>query len=241
MLTPYYSRNGIDLYLGDCREILPQITEKVDLVLTSPPYNLGNSKKGSFYGGKDKGERIEYLTYSDDKTPEEYTQWQHEIIKYLYASLGDRGAIFYNHKPRILNGILDDRKNLIPFPIRQEIVWDRCGMVNFSGSFFAPNTERLYIVAKDGWKPNSEYLGWGEVWRITPETDNDHPAPFPEKLANRVIVSSSAEGSLTLDPFLGSGTTAVAAKKLGRRCIGIEINEDYLKIAIERLRQEVLL
>ncbi len=238
MLKPYYQDEWVTIYHGDCRDILPTL-EKVDLVLTSPPYNLGNAVKGSFYGGKGKGGRIEYLSHDDDMPTKEYKEWQHQIISLCFYLLNDSGAIFYNHKPRIVNGIYDDRKDLLPLPIRQEIIWDRCGMVNFSGSFFACSTERLYIIAKDGWKPNKEYLGWGEVWRIPPEVNTNHPAPFPKKLAERVIVSSSQGGQIVLDPFLGSGTTMVAAKKLNRKCIGIEIEEKYCEIAAKRCSQSV--
>ena len=238
-MKPYYDEGGITIYHGDCREILPQLP-KVDLVLTSPPYNLGNAVKGSFYGGKGKGDRIEYLSYDDDIPSEQYKEWQRQVINQCFGLLQDTGAIFYNHKPRILNGVYDDRKDLLPLPTRQEIVWDRCGMVNFSGSFFACSTERLYIIAKDAWKPNKEYLGWGEVWRIPPEVNTNHPAPFPEALAERVIVSSSQAGQTILDPFLGSGTTAYCAKKLGRKCIGIEIEEKYCEIAKKRLAQSVM-
>jgi len=218
--------------------LLPE--KSIDLVFTSPPYNLGNAVKGSFYGGKGKGLKIEYLSHDDGMPDEEYIEWQHNTFKLIYRVILDTGAIFYNHKPRITNGFLDDRKNLIPFPVRQEIVWDRCGMVNFSGSFFAPNTERIYIVAKEHWKPQKKYLGWGEIWRVTPETDNKHPAPFPKKLADRVIVSASEVGGVILDPFLGSGTTLVCAKKLGRKAIGIEIEEKYCSIAAKRLSQSVM-
>lgn len=114
----------------------------VDLIVTSPPYNLGNSKKGSFYGGKSKGEKIEYIDHDDDMPTQDYIDWQHSLFKEWMRILKPTGAIFYNHKPRILNGVYDDRKNLIPFPIRQEIIWDRCGMVNFSGSFLHPIPKR---------------------------------------------------------------------------------------------------
>ena len=237
-MKPYYQDEWVTIYHGDCREILPTL-EKVDLVLTSPPYNLGNSVKGSFYGGKGKGERIEYLSHDDDMPYEEYRAWQHEILKLCYDQLQETGVIFYNHKPRITGGIFDDRKDLLPFPIRQEIIWDRCGMVNFSGSFFATNTERLYIIAKEDWKPNKECLGWGEVWRITPETDNPHPAPYPIKLALKVIASATQTGAIVLDPFMGSGTALRASLNLNRKCIGIEIEEKYCEIAARRCQQQV--
>jgi modification methylase len=113
-------------------------------------------------------------------------------------------------------------------------------MVNFSGSFYAPNTERIFIIAKEEWTPRKECLGWGEIWRVAPETNNEHPAPYPLKLAERVISSATFETDLILDPFLGSGTTLVAAKILGRKAIGIEISEKYCDIAAKRLSQSVM-
>lgn len=81
----------------------------------------------------------------------------------------------------------------------------------------------------------------GNVFTYQPERGSKHPAAFPERLAKDHITSWSNEGDVVLDPFLGSGTTAKAAKDLNRDYIGIEINPDYCKIAEERLRQEVLL
>jgi len=224
---------------GDCLEVMKDIPDKsVDLVLTSPPYNLGNFEKGSFYGGIER--TLTYKTYSDNRDEDNYIKWQRDILTECRRLIKDTGVIFYNHKPRILNGEWNNRRNLIPFPIRQEIIWDRAGMTNFSGSFFANNTERLFIIAGNKWKVNRKYVGMGEVWRIIPEVNTEHPAPFPYELANKVISSSSKETDTILDPFLGSGTTAVAAKQLGRNFIGIEINPDYCKIAEDRLRQTEL-
>jgi len=139
-----------------------------------------------------------------------------------------------------LKGIWDDRKNLIPFQLRQEIIWEKGGVHNFNGTFFVNSTERIYIIAKKDWKPQREYIGLGEVWRIAPETDNPHPAPFPLKLAKRVVKSASCPGDICCDYFFGSGTLGVAAKELGRRFVGVEIEEKYAAIAVKRLRQGVL-
>jgi modification methylase len=76
------------------------------------------------------------------------------------------------------------------------------------------------------------------VWRFPPETGNEHPAPFPKELATRCIGPTDAQ--IILDPFMGSGTTLRAAKDLGRKAIGIEIEERYAEIAARRLSQEVL-
>lgn len=236
MIKPYYSdeKYGIYIYNADCRDVLPEIG-KVDLCFTSPPYNLGNAKKGSFYGGKSKGDTISYLSYNDSLDEKEYEKWQRDLISTIWIKISENGVIAYNHKPHVVNGVLDDRKNLISLPIRQEIVWDRCGMVNFSGSFFAPQTEKIYLIAKVGWKPSQHAVGWGDIWRIPPETSTKHPAPFPLKLAIKIVDGCSSLSQVALDPFLGSGTTAVAAKQLGRKCIGIELEEKYCEIAAKRL------
>lgn len=227
-----------ELILGDCLDVMRGMADSsVDMCLTSPPYNLGNSQKGSFYQGQSKGDRITYNSHSDDMPDENYVTWQHAVILEMYRLLKPGGAIFYNHKPRIVDGVFDDRKRLIPLPIRQEIVWDRCCMVNFSGSFYAPSTERIYIIAKSGWKPQREFLGFGEVWRVAPETNTEHPAPFPLKLAKRAIVSGSSEGAIILDPFAGSGTTGVAALQTNRHFVGIELDSEYVTIAQRRIEQ----
>ena len=221
---------------GDCLDVMRDMdSETIDLVFTSPPYNLGNFKKGSFYDGKGKGEFLKYADHNDEMPKDEYVEWQKNVIRECYRLLKNDGAIFYNHKPRIKDGVYDDRKNLIPFPLRQEIIWDRCCMVNFSGSFYAPSTERIYIIAKKEWKPQREFLGWGEVWRIPPDTDNRHPAPFPKKLAERVVISASKVGDTVLDPCAGSGTTLLAAEEHGRKGIGIELSPEYVKLIEQRL------
>ena len=225
---------GVSLYLGDCQKILPTLG-KVDAIVTSPPYNLKNATKGSFYDGKSKGETISYLSYSDDMSDDDYEQWQRALFLQWFEHLTDCGVIAYNHKPRIESGVYDDRKNLIPLPVRQEIIWDRCCMVNFSGSFFAPQTERVYIVCKPGWKPNRQFVGWGDIWRIPPETNTPHPAPFPLVLAERLVRGCTSDQATVLDPFMGSGTTGAAAVKLGRKFIGIEIEPKYFDIAARRI------
>lgn len=209
--------------------------ESIDLVFTSPPYNLGKMKKGGYYQGKERV--LNYGVYDDDQEFEKYVSWQRTVLKELYRLIKDTGAIFYNHKHRIQEGILDDRKNLIPFPLRQEIVWNRCGMINFSGSFYANNTERIYIIAKDGWRPNKGYVGFGEVWTVPAEMHTLHPAPFPKKLAEMAISSASPVGGVVLDPFAGSGTTLLVAEESGRNSIGIEIDPGYVKMIEGRLSE----
>jgi DNA modification methylase len=82
---------------------------------------------------------------------------------------------------------------------------------------------------------------WGQsVWTIAPDGSADHPATMPGELAVRAMQAGSQTGDLILDPFMGSGTTLRVAKDLGRQAIGIEIEERFCEIAVERLRQEVM-
>ena len=239
-MTPYYETELGKLYHGDCLEIMPHL-EPVDLVFTSPPYNLGEPKKGSMFG-KQEGKLLQYESHNDSMEYGEYVKWQHAVLQGCYSILTNSGAIFYNHKPRIQDGVYQDRRNLIPFPLRQEIIWDRASGFNFSGSFFVPSTEKIFIVAKNGWKPNKEHVKFGEIWRIPVSPGRheraDHPAPFPKALAQRVIMSASKKNMVVLDPFFGSGTVALAAEELSRRWTGIEIEEKYCEIAAKRIENE---
>ena len=239
----YYSTNLGNLYLGDNKEILPLINQKINLCLTSPPYNIGQlgAKRRDFFSGdknKYKNKNKIYDFMNDDLLAEEYISQQRRLLMDIWELIESNGAIFYNHKHRILNGMLDDRKNLITIPIRQEIVWNKSSMINFNGNFFAPNTERIYIMAKPKWKINKEYVGLGEVWTIRNCDKSKHPATFPLKLAELVIVSSTKENDIVLDPYIGSGTTALACERLNRNWIGIEISEKYCKIAKKRISME---
>ena len=228
------------IYHGDCLSIMKTWPDQcIDLVVTSPPYNLGEFKKGSHYSGKTlKGTELKYEDHSDTMDAEAYVIWQHLIIRELFRLIRPTGAIFYNHKPHVVDGVLDDRRNLIPLSVRQEIVWDRCCMINFSGSFFAPQTERIFIIAGPDWVVNKDCVSFGDVWRIPPETNNPHPAPCPVKLAKRAIQSSCPVGGVVYDPFMGSGTTAVAAVELGRQFLGTELTETYIKMANARIAAE---
>ena len=244
-MKPYYEEDGITIYHGDCREVLPAL-EPVDLVLTSPPYNLGITPRGErparhafgcqcgCWSGKVMGG---YASHSDDMPYEEYESWQGEIIKLCWNALNEKGAIYYNHKPRTDAGgsLWMPSKLGNGFPLRQIVTWWRRGGMNWSTCYYLPSYEWILIWAK----PEFRLAEYGEmdVWDITPDANTLHPAPFPEGLAKRVLKSTGAQ--LSCDPFMGSGTTLRAAKDLGRRAIGIEIEEKYCEIAAKRLSQKV--
>jgi len=126
------------------------------------------------------------------------------------------------------------------FDIRQLIIWDRNSTPNINPIGFYQTTEWIVWIKKEVPYFNPEQAKWKEVWGFKPDMNNDHPAPYPIEMPLRCILATSKEGDTVLDPFLGSGTTAVACKQLNRNFIGIEISEKYCEIARRRLEQDSL-
>ncbi|WP_301119632.1 DNA-methyltransferase [Mycolicibacterium fortuitum] len=252
MMQPYYQDDSVTLYHGDCLEILPSI-DGVDLVVTSPPYNLGATPGGAFghyrdgqgRGGQGKwdgagADGIGYSDHSDAMPPAEYEEWQKRCLVAMWWSLSDRGAIFYNHKPRVQADSVWLPLALNPgLPVRQIIVWARAGGVNFAPTHYMPTHEWILVFAKDAWRLKSKGAsGVGDVWRINQEPNALHPAPFPIGLPAQAIETTAPR--LVLDPFAGSGTTLRAAANAGVPSIGIEKSERYCELIAKRLDQMVL-
>lgn len=239
---PYYEDEYVTIYNADNRDIIPQLSD-IDMVFTSPPYNLGTTTGGGvgIWSVAAKDLQNGYRTYSDDMPQNEYDTWQTETVSALWRTLTETGAIFYNHKPRVQNGISKlPTEYGIGLPLRQIITWDRGTGMNFSRSFFLPKTEWIVIWAKPAFQLISKSAAQiGDIWHIPPEQDTKHPAPFPLALPTKAINATNAE--TILDPFAGSGTTLIAARNLGRKAIGIEMDERYCKIASTRLAQTALI
>lgn len=252
MSAPYYSDDTVTLWHGDCRDVLPTLPQ-VDLVITSPPYNLavnpgrpfGHWKDGAIRGGNSKWNGvgtngIGYDSHDDTMPYPQYRDWQRHVLAACWSRLTERGAIFYNHKPRVQADGLWMPTELNPgLPMRQIITWVRSGGTNFAPTHYLPTCEWVLVFAKPDWRLKSKGAsGVGDVWAIPQDRDNRHPAPFPIGLAARAIETTAPE--LVLDPFAGSGTTLRAAKDAGIRSIGIEKSERYCEMAVRRLAQEVL-
>jgi site-specific DNA-methyltransferase (adenine-specific) len=230
---------------GDAVKILKEIPDKaVDLAVTSPPYNLKNSTGNGMKdgrGGKWANAALVngYSHHNDNMPHDEYVKWQRECISETMRVLKDDGALFYNHKWRVQNGLLQDRQDIVAgFPVRQIIIWKRKGGINFNRGYFLPTYEVIYIIAKPKFTLAPGANSFGDVWEFTQEMGNPHPAPFPIALIERIVSSTKAQ--IVLDPFIGSGTSAVVAKSLGREYIGIEISPEYCKMAEGRLEKTLL-
>ena len=219
-------------------------SESIDLIITSPPYNIKNSKgntvgkneKRHFKGHKGKLFTEGYDVCADNMDDDEYERWQHEILTECMRVIKDDGAIFYNHKFRICGKRLKDHAHILEgLPVRQMIIWDRQGGLSFNNAFFLPNYEIIYMIAKDNFKLLPYACNVGDIWRFRPVVRSPHPAPFPIGIPKRIISSTAAD--VVLDPFMGSGTTAAAAKMLGRHYIGFDISPKYCEIARDRVRR----
>lgn len=230
------------LVVGDALEVMRTLPDaSIDLILTSPPYNLKNSTGNGMKNGKggkwrNAGLLNGYQDYGDCLPHDRYVAWQRACLTEMMRLIPDHGAIFYNHKWRVQGGVLQDRRDIVQgFPVRQIIIWQRKGGINFNPGYFLPTYEVIYLIAKPAFKLAPQANRHGDVWEIGQERNNDHPAPFPLDLAERVIASTEAR--LVLDPFVGSGTTALAAKKLNRHYIGIDKAAAYIEMAERRLVQ----
>ncbi len=232
----------IDQFIcGDSLTVMQSMpSESLDLVVTSPPYNLknstGNGMKENTKSGKWAGNALQkgYSHYNDNIPNDEYADWQHNCLVEMFRLIKNDGAIFYNHKWRVQNGLIQDRSDIIrDLPVRQIIIWRRKGGINFNPGYFLPTYEVIYLIPKPDFKLAPKANAYGDVWEFTQEMKNEHPAPFPVALIERIIGSTNAQ--LILDPFMGSGTTAIAAKLLNRHFIGIEISPDYIELSKKRL------
>ena len=248
-MSPYYedAKRGIVLYHGSCDDVLPVLAAaSVDLVFTSPPYNLGNTSGGGFGGtdkaGKWRGAAIAhgYGAHADKMSHDEYVAWQKRVLLECWRVVSDTGAIFYNHKPRVQNGVVLLPLEMNPgLPVRQIVIWRRNGGINFAPTHYCPTHEWIVVLAKPEWRLKSKGAsGVGDVWDVAQEQGNPHPAPFPLALPARALETTGARS--VLDPFAGSGTTLLAAKLAGVRAVGIELEEKNCEMAARRLSQETL-
>ena len=175
-----------------------------------------------------------YDSHQDMMPHEKYVEWQRACLDAMMRVLRNDGAIFYNHKWRVQNGLLQDRQDIVHnFPVRQIIIWQRSGGINFNPGYFLPTYEVIYLIAKPQFKLTPKSNAYGDIWKISQETNNPHPAPFPIELAMRCI--KSAGDGVVLDPFIGSGTTAIAAESLGQQWIGIDKSPKYCDLTTERI------
>ena len=228
------------IYHLACRTLAEIPDDSIDVIVTSPPYNLSHSHQ------RNKKHNMNGYGQFDDRLPQaEYERRQIESLNACARVIKATGSIFYNHKERQVKGVA-----ISPFSwvlkskceLVQTIIWDRQSTHNVDPVRLYPTDEYMFHLRKPGGKPrfNPECAIWGKVWRI-PFNENSniaHPAPFPVEIPLRCIqMADVPPGGVVLDPYMGSGSTALAAIELGFDWIGYEINQQYIDIAMRRIRQ----
>lgn len=227
-MKPYYESNGITIYHGDCREVLPTL-DKVDLVLTDPPYGI------AYRAGRQR-DNLKGAAIAGDASL--------EILRgawpLIESTLMDDRHFYVFADPAMAGAVAD-----IVQP-KQHLCWDK-GDQGTMGELeagygkawevilYGMKGRRPLYYANNGGRPrNILRFDWAANY------DPVHPTVKPVSLLSRLVQLSSLPGETVLDPFMGSGTTLRAAKDLGRKAIGIELEERYCEIAARRLDQEVL-
>ena len=232
--------------LGDSLEIMRDMPSgSVDLVVTSPPYNIrnstGNGLKNPQISGKwrNAGLSIGYDQHSDDMPYDEYVMWQRDCLTEMWRLKKPDGAIFYNHKPRGQNSLWQTRMDVVDgFPLRQMVIWKRSGGINFTNKYYLPSYEIIFILAEKDFCISQEATCLTDVWSIHQETNNGHPAPFPEKLVENCLISKP-DAQMVLDPFGGSGTVSLVATRMNMNSIYIDKSEVYLEQARRRVESSL--
>jgi modification methylase len=221
------------LYLGKCEHLDCLSDESIDLIITSPPYNLGSAYWPM--GGNGTMPRECGIGYSDDMPEEVYQKWQIECFKELYRVAKPGASFFYNHKVRQVDGAIIHPMDWIrnkdnPWTLRQEIIWDRKSTHNHCPTLFWPIDERIYWMTKGKPILPDRPIRQASVWSFNgPTSGKWHPAPFTDELPTMLIEAVGRPGIVVLDPFGGSMTTCRTAQKFGYDSIGIDVNKEYIE------------
>jgi len=248
--APYFVSDQRDfvLYRGDALEVLPKVADaSVDLIFADPPYFLSNGgvtcQSGKMVsvnkGGWDRLESVEAMH-----------EFNRAWLTTCRAALQPNGVIWVSGTRHVIFSVGFAMQE-IGFKLLNEITWEKPNPPpNLSCRYFTHSTETILWAARD---PKSKhkfnyhlmrsYNGdrqMKSVWRFTSPTGAEkqfgkaHPTQKPLALLERIILASSDEGDLIVDPFVGSGTTGIAATHNGRRFIGIDTEAKFLDLAIKR-------
>lgn len=236
---------------GDCLEIMGKIPDNsVDVTFADPPFNL----------------KKKYNSYYDKQEVEEYLFWCKEWLKEMVRITKPSGSIFVHNIPKWLiyfGSYLNEYAmfrhwiawNAMGAPLGKTLLPNHYGILYYVKSkeykfydikMLHKRCRKCHYVLQDygGKKAQMHPFGplvsdvWTDIHRIRHKKRRDeHPCQLPVQLLERLILMSTDEGDIVLDPFIGTGTTAIAAKKLGRKFVGIDIDPKYVEIANKKLEQ----
>ena len=232
-IKPDWERDGVQLYLGDCLDVLPTLAAgSVDAIVTDPPYGIkyasgrrtrrdgGPRRNGASFGKDEFDPRWiadAYRTMCDDALLYCFTRW--DVMGQWRAAFDAAG-----------------------FKAVQRLVWDKCHWKMGDLRYYGSQTEDVLLVRKGAppMFPGGKHRR-GNIFRFSsgflPEGQVDHPTQKPVALVQTFVDDATEQGGVVLDPFMGSGTTGVACVQTGRRFIGIEKEPKYFEIAVKRIEK----
>lgn len=229
-MTPYYEDDHCTIYHGDSLEVLPTLRPaSVQAVVTDPPYVIGAVSAGNMAskaGGW--GDMMNSALW--------FSAWYRQVDRALHSSGSFWSFCNWRSLPVVMRAALDAQ-----LPITSVMVWDKEWIGPGGQQGLRPAYEMCALMAQPDFAVADR--GTPDVWRpkVGSYKEHGHPAEKPEGLLRRILTTCEMPaGSVVLDPFLGSGTTAAAAKSAGLRCIGIEYEERWCEVAAARLSQDCL-
>ena len=238
--------NNIQLIKDDClSEIKSMGEDSVNLVVTSPPYNMNLRIRNGKYCSRQIVKEIstKYANFSDNLPMDDYYKFNKAVIEQLLRVCD--GPIFYNvqfltgNKPALFKLIGEFAEQLKEF-----IIWDKVNAQPAIGEGVLNSQFEVLLVFDSKSAISRKFAVNGfdrgtlsNHWSIKrgKKPSNTHGAVFPVELAEKIVSNFSIEGGIVLDPFMGCGTTGVACKSLGRKFIGVEMDKDYFDISVKRI------
>ncbi|MEM5801000.1 MAG: site-specific DNA-methyltransferase [Candidatus Aenigmatarchaeota archaeon] len=248
-----FDQAGLKIYHNDFLQVdLSEYREKVNLLVTSPPYNVS----------------IKYGSFDDSLDYDTYLEFTAKWLEKAFLLMADDGRICVNIPlDKNKNGIKPVYADFVKiaqdvgFKYQCTIVWNEQNIskrtawgswLSATAPYVIAPVEVIVVMYKKQWKRLSkgestisreEFISWTNgMWNFSGENRKKigHPSPFPLELPRRCIRLFSFKNDLVLDPFLGSGTTLIAAFKEGRQAIGVEIDKSYIEIAVKRIKNVIM-
>lgn len=252
MTKPYYLKDNTILVKADTFQFLEKIKpESMDMIFADPPYFLSN---GGFSNSGGKVVSVNKGNWDKISSLEEKHEFNRRWIRLSKKVLKPNGTIWISgsfHNIYSVGMALEQEG----FKILNNITWEKTNPApNLSCRYFTHSTETILWARKDDMKAKHYYnydlmkqinngkqmkdVWTGSLTKKSEKWAGKHPTQKPEYLLERIILASTQEGDYILDPFVGSGTTGVIARRLKRRFIGIDAEKDYLDIAKKRMERE---
>ncbi len=247
---------GISLYCGNSLELLDAIADqypqgRFDCIFADPPYFLSN---GGITCQAGKMVKVDKGDWDKSRGPELNHEFNLEWLRRCQRVLKPNGTIWVSGTHHVIFSIGYAMQQL-GMKVLNDITWEKPNPPpNLSCRYFTHSTETILWAAKnekskhcfnyDLMRKTNAGKQMKSVWNMTApsgdeKTHGKHPTQKPLRLVERCILASTNEGDLVLDPFLGGGTTAVAALRTKRKCVGVEADDEHIELCIGRVKSEV--